>query len=951
MKHGQHRRRRILLIGWDAADWKVINPLLDAGEMPFLRSVIERGVMGNLRTQHPVLSPMLWTSIATGKRPWKHGILGFAEPAPDLRSVRPVSSLSRRTKALWNILGQQGLRSNVIGWWPTHPVEPINGIMVSNHYQHATGPIGQPWPLPPGSVHPPELARQFAGIRLHPNEVDAEQLLAFVPGAAAVDQDSDHRIASIVKILAENTSVHMAASHAMQANDWDLTAVYYDAIDHFCHGFMKYHPPRRAHIPAADYELYRDVVKTAYRYQDLMLGGLLRQAGEEATVIIVSDHGFHPDHNRPLAIPHQPAGPAIEHRDYGIVVMAGPGIRRDDIVHGASQLDITPTILALLGLPVGADMDGRPLTQVFIDAPRIETIPSWDDVPGDAGLHPAGRRTDPVAAREALDQLVALGYIEDGDGERAAAGCADELKFNLAMSHMDGDRHADAVPLLDELYTRRPDEHRFGLQLALCYRALGRLDALEELVERIHARREAEAREAAAELQRLQSVHGHDAPPSTQAQRTAPDEPDTATRKQWLALRRRATLSSFDTEYLRGYVAAARGEPARALHHLREAARAQPARPGLHLQIGDAHVSLRQWPEAEASYRQALAIDPDNAYAELGLARVFHCRRRPRPAVQHALRAIGLEYHFPVAHFILGRALAQLRHHDAAARALRVALAQNPNFREAHLRLALLYERRLGAPELGRRHRTLAKALAAEAHERHTAQDAGGPLATRPHLARKPATASGTAPVITVVTGLPRSGTSMMMQMLAAGGMDILSDGVRGADTDNPRGYFELQDATRLHRDTGWLDRASGRAVKIVAQLLPHLPDGFRYRVIFMQRDIEEVLASQHRMRERLHGDGDAPDAERLRHTFTRQLETIRTWLDGQDHTAVLYVDYHGVLEDPGRTAENVAGFLEQRLALGAMSRAVDPTLYRQRKRTPRRGYLDRHDLAHPADG
>ena len=124
--------RRLLLVGWDAADWKVIDPLLARGEMPHLAGLIQRGVRGNLATIHPAFSPMLWTSIATGKRPPKHGILGFTEPTPDGLGVQPVSNLSRRTKALWNILHQNGMRSIVAGWWPSHPAEPIHGAMVSD---------------------------------------------------------------------------------------------------------------------------------------------------------------------------------------------------------------------------------------------------------------------------------------------------------------------------------------------------------------------------------------------------------------------------------------------------------------------------------------------------------------------------------------------------------------------------------------------------------------------------------------------------------------------------------------------------------------------------------------------------------------------------------------------------------------------------------------------------
>ena len=396
--------RKILFIGWDAAPWRVINPLMDDGKMTNLQKLVDRGVMGNIATLHPVLSPMLWTTIATGKRPYKHGILGFAEPTPDGQVVRPISSLSRKTKAFWNILTQQGMKTNVVGWWPSAPVEPISGIMVSNHFQHAVKPLDEPWPMPPGTVHPPRLVEQLKELRLHPSELIDEQVLPFVPKAAQVDQDKDRRLATVMKMLAECVSIHAAATWALENEPADVTAVYYDAIDDFCHGFMRYHPPRRPFVSERDFELYSGVIEGAYRFHDMMLGALLSLADNDTTVILCSDHGFHPDENRPADIPDEPAGPAIEHRDFGILVMAGPGIRRDELIHGASLLDLTPTMLTMLGLPIGADMDGKPLMQAFEEPPEVETIPSWDAVPGEAGMHDPSVKTDPLAAQEALKQ-------------------------------------------------------------------------------------------------------------------------------------------------------------------------------------------------------------------------------------------------------------------------------------------------------------------------------------------------------------------------------------------------------------------------------------------------------------------------------------------------------------------------------------------------------------------
>ena len=136
-------KKKVMLIGWDAADWKVINELVEKGSMPNVGKMIESGTMGNMRTLSPVLSPMLWTSIATGKRPYKHGIFGFTEPTPNGDSVQPMTNTSRRCKAVWNILNQNDMKSLVVGWWPSHPAEPINGVMVSDFFHKVPQETGR----------------------------------------------------------------------------------------------------------------------------------------------------------------------------------------------------------------------------------------------------------------------------------------------------------------------------------------------------------------------------------------------------------------------------------------------------------------------------------------------------------------------------------------------------------------------------------------------------------------------------------------------------------------------------------------------------------------------------------------------------------------------------------------------------------------------------------------
>lgn len=383
-------RRKVLLIGWDAADWEHITPLLEEGLLPTLDGLINRGVMGNLATLQPILSPMLWNSVATGKFADKHGILGFIEPDPVNGGARPYTSTSRKCKALWNILTESGLRSNVVGWWASHPAEPINGTVVTNGFGGVKFDPEKGWSIPKGTVHPAAKGPELARYKVFPAELTQEHILPFVPGAAKIDQQEDQRLFSFAKILSDAASIHAVATALMEREPWDFTAVYYDAVDHFSHGFMPYHPPRLDWIEEADFALYKDVVRGAYRFHDMMLERLLQLAGSDTTVILCSDHGFESGSQRPRGIPREPAGPAAWHRQYGIFVIAGPGIRRDERIYGASLIDIAPTVLALLSLPVGRDMDGRPLLEAFEAPPEVATIESWEKTGGDAGQHTAG---------------------------------------------------------------------------------------------------------------------------------------------------------------------------------------------------------------------------------------------------------------------------------------------------------------------------------------------------------------------------------------------------------------------------------------------------------------------------------------------------------------------------------------------------------------------------------
>ena len=185
---------------------------------------------------------------------------------------------------------------------------------------------------------------------------------------------------------------------------------------------------------------------------------------------------------------------------------------------------------------------------------------------------------------------------------------------------------------------------------------------------------------------------------------------------------------------------------------------------------------------------------------------------------------------------------------------------------------------------------------------------------------------------LTIVTGVPRSGTSLVMQMLAAGGHPIASDGVRPADADNPRGYFELEAARRLARDASWLPELAGRALKLVHTLVPSLPATLQYKVLLVRRRLDEVLASQRVMLARR---GEAPDpAEdaRLLPALEAQLARLEDWLEAQAGLAWLRIDHGELLAQPARVATHLAGFLGGGLDARAMAACVDPRLHRQRR-------------------
>ena len=188
------------------------------------------------------------------------------------------------------------------------------------------------------------------------------------------------------------------------------------------------------------------------------------------------------------------------------------------------------------------------------------------------------------------------------------------------------------------------------------------------------------------------------------------------------------------------------------------------------------------------------------------------------------------------------------------------------------------------------------------------------------------------AQFITVVSGLPRSGTSMMMKMLEAGGILPIIDNIRTADEDNPKGYYEFERVKAIDKgDTEWVADAQGKSVKVISALLKHLPSDHQYRVIFIRRHMDEILASQRKMLLRRGEDPDKMDDAEMALLFEKHVSQVETWLHSQPNMKVLYVHYSNVLTDPELYATQVNNFLGGTLAIHKMAEVVDPDLYRNR--------------------
>ncbi len=403
---------KVVLLGIDGMDWRVADPLIEEGRLPNIERVVRAGTRADLRTIEPLIkSPMIWASIATGKGPRKHGISDFVEGT---ESAPLFNSFGWKARPIWDILGDNGRRVAVLNWMVTWPARETNGYWISDRIPFAPedgfGTIED-------VTYPPELIDRIGHLRKPATRTTDDEIEFFMNGDAwreSPPPDIEGGVESLRTIYANDQSVWNIALHLLETEeDLDFFAVYLNGLDLCCHRYWGQMDPSSlggSQLSEESITTFSDVIPRYYEHMDEFVGDVLDRIDENTTLIICSDHGFRGPHQSE----HGLRFGIWMHGPLGVLAAAGPGIAERGEVGEASVFDVTPTLLALYGLPVARDMDGFVLNEVIADG-RLEARPvSYVDTyevdsrfTGDLS-----ESLESAVDEEIKERLRSLGYIE-----------------------------------------------------------------------------------------------------------------------------------------------------------------------------------------------------------------------------------------------------------------------------------------------------------------------------------------------------------------------------------------------------------------------------------------------------------------------------------------------------------------------------------------------------------
>jgi len=565
--------RRLIVVGVDGGDWLNLRPLIDAGKLPNFARLVREGASGPLRSEEPMLSPLLWTTMATGRLPEQHGVLNFTVVDPKTGARVPISRHYRRVDAFWNMLSDAGRTVDVIGWLATDPAETINGVMITDKFGYLAYAPEDTARAEAHSVSPAARAAELSERVVHADAVRDEEIARFVrlpAGEMARHRgsfDPQDPVNNLIHLVASTQSFEKLALHLLETDQPDVLAVYFELVDAVSHLFMLHTPPRMPDVPAAEFERYQNAVEQAYMAQDAILGRIMERMDERTVLMVISDHGFKSGDARLKNRPEIWAGNAAKwHRPDGIVAFLGAGVKPGASIAGASIRDVTPTILALMGLPHAADMAGQALRSAFDDATlatfSTEIVATLDRKRAPDETAASG------ASEETMKKLEALGYLTPDN--------ADALN-NLGQRYQQQREYQKAIEEYKKAIAMRPNFHSAYNNLAVCY---GNLKMYPE-----------------AEAALMECI------------RLKPDD--------FYAMNNLAVMK-IETNNL-----------AAAETWAKRAVATEPGYANGHVTLGTVYAMNRRWDDAERQFREALRIEPGNATATDNLERLAAARRAP----------------------------------------------------------------------------------------------------------------------------------------------------------------------------------------------------------------------------------------------------------------------------------------------------------------------------------
>ena len=559
--------RRLVIVGVDGGDWMNLRPLIDAGELPNFAKLVHDGASGPLRSEEPMLSPLLWTTMATGRLPEQHGVLNFTAVDPKTGARAPVSRHNRKVDAFWNMLGDYHHSVDIIGWLATDPAETVDGVMVTDKFGYLAYVPEDTGAAEDASVYPPARRAEMAALVVHSDAVSDQDLGRFVHLSAAEmaqhrhTTDTTDAVNNLLHLYASTLTYRNIADHLLDQDHPDVLAVYFEWVDAVSHLFMLQSPPRMPEVPQADYDRYQDVIEQAYIFQDQVLGDIMSHLDDRTVLMVISDHGFKSGPARLRDRPEIWAGnAALWHRRDGIVAFYGAGVKAGGTVEGASIRDVAPTVLALMGLPQADDMAGKPITDAFTDD-VVKTFSPEHVATLDRPREDATAQTQSGATEQTMKKLEALGYL--------APDNPDAL-HNLGQRYQKNGEYQKAIENYKKAIALRPTFYNAYNNLATCY---GELKMYPEAI---------------AALEKCISLK--------------PDD--------YYAMSNLAVIM-MNT-----------GKPDDALRFAKQAVDTEPAYVNGRVTYGAMLAMTRRYDEAEAQFKEALRLDPTNTAAKSNLARL-----------------------------------------------------------------------------------------------------------------------------------------------------------------------------------------------------------------------------------------------------------------------------------------------------------------------------------------